>query len=436
MKSKIRSLLAVVPTLTIAAGIFVMAAELRSVQSSGFTVHEWGTFTSVAGEDGAPVIWNALGCKSDLPGFVNDTGYRNFKFRLTGTVRMETPVMYFYSPRDVTASVKVQFPRGVITEWYPSGDNAIYESKRLMDQMGAATRSPFYSENAVYETKRLIDPPPSGLDPLMVKLSPSLNGIDTSLRNLMGAISWSNIKVQPGLSADFPQEKSPSRYYAARGTDAAPITVGEQHEKFLFYRGVGRFAVPLSVRVSGYGQVTVENRGHETVPELILFEKHEGRMGFRVAGPIVGTLALDEPAFDASFSQLRNALETALVAQGLFPKEARAMVETWRDSWFEEGSRLIYIVPSSAVDVILPLDVEPAPSQIARIFVGRIELVTPETKRAVESAIAKNDWATVDRYGRFLVPILNRIYAGNPLKIAQVEQFVAKFETSRGGACR
>ena len=82
------------------------------------------------------------------------------------------------------------------------------------------------------------------------------------------------------------------------------------------------------------------------------------------------------------------------------------MVETWRDSWFEEGSRLIYIVPSSAVDAILPLDVEPAPSQTARVFVGRIELVTPETKRAVESAIAKNDWAAVDRYSRFLVPIL------------------------------
>ena len=35
------------------------------------------------------------------------------------------------------------------------------------------------------------------------------------------------------------------------------------------------------------------------------------------------------------------------------------MVETWRDSWFEEGSRLIYIVPSRAIDAILPLQIEP-----------------------------------------------------------------------------
>jgi hypothetical protein len=434
MKDKIRSVQVVAASLVIAAGVFLRAAELHSV--GGLTVHEWGTFTSVAGEDGAPVQWNVLGCKSDLPGFVNDTGYRNVKFRLAGTVRMETPVMYFYSPREVTASVKVQFPRGVITEWYPNGDNAIYESKRLMDEMGAATRSPFYSENAVYETKRLIDRPPSGLDPLMVKLSPSLNGIDTSLRNLIGAIGWSDVKIQPGSTADFPAEKGRSRYYAARGTDAAPITVGKQHEKFLFYRGVGRFPVPLSVRVSGYGQVTVENHSQEAVPEVILFENREGRMGFRAASRVEGALALDEPALNAGFAQLRQELETALIAQGLFPKEARAMVETWRDSWFEEGSRLIYIVPSVAVDTILPLEVEPAPSQTTRVFVGRIELVTPETKRAVESAIAKNDWAAVDRYSRFLVPILRRIYPGNYSKIAEVAQHVAKFQVSSGAACQ
>ncbi len=421
-------------TMTIAAGMSVAAAELPT--DTGLTVHEWGTFTSVAGEDGAPVEWNVLGCKSDLPGFVHDTGFRNVKFRLGGTVRMETPVMYFYTPREVTASVKVQFPRGVITEWYPSGDNAIYSSKRLLDQLGVTTRRQLYPESAVYETKRLIDPPPDGFDALLVKQSPGASGFDTSLRSLIGAIAWNNIKVQPGASADFPREKSPSRYYAARATDATPIAVGEQHEKFLFYRGVGRFPIPLSVRVSGYGQVTVENRGHETVPLAILFENRDGRMGFRGVSPIDGTLALDEPALDADFSHLRQALEPALVAQGLFPKEARAMIETWRDSWFEEGSRLIYIVPSAAVDAVLPLQVDPAPSQVTRVFVGRIELVTPATESTVESSIAKNDWEAVDRYSRFLEPILKRIYPNNPSKAGQVEGQLANFQTANGETCR
>jgi hypothetical protein len=113
---------------------------------------------------------------------------------------------------------------------------------------------------------------------------------------------------------------------------------------------------------------------------------------------------------------------SALVAQGLFPKEARAMVETWRDSWFEEGSRLIYILPTSAVDEVLPLQIDPAPSSTTRVFVGRIELVTPATKNVVKSAVAQRDWSAIAPYSRFLEPILERIYNGNPALVNQIEQ--------------
>ncbi|HEV3141180.1 MAG TPA: hypothetical protein VGY57_11715, partial [Vicinamibacterales bacterium] len=51
---------------------------------------------------------------------------------------------------------------------------------------------------------------------------------------------------------------------------------------------------------------------------------------------------------------------------------------------------------------------------IARVFVGRIELVTPATVRAVEDAIAAGDRDVLERYGRFLEPILNRIAASRP----------------------
>ena len=108
------------------------------------------------------------------------------------------------------------------------------------------------------------------------------------------------------------------------------------------------------------------------------------------------------------------------------------MVETWRDSWFEEGSRLIYIVPPRAIDDALPLQVEPVPSQIARVFVGRIELITPKTKRSVEEAIAKSDSSTIDRYARFLDPILERISSENPLKASQVEHFRRSIHGSFG----
>src|ERR1700691_979392 len=368
--------------LAISAALLI-AANIHSVEPSGLTVHEWGTFTSVAGEDGSAIDWDALGCKSDLPKFVNDYGYRGFKWTLQGTVRMETPVMYFYSAHEMDAHVKVAFPQGLITEWYPQAD--------YKDHQGSSMRP----------------------------LPANMHGVVASLG---GNIEWSNVKVQPGTAPALPVDSAPSRYYAAPQSDAAPLAVGGQHEKFLFYRGVGRFPVPLSARVSGDGKIVVENRGHEPIPSVILFENRGGRMGYRMAGSLADTSMLDAPQLGGSLPQLRQDLQTALIAQGLFPAEAKAMVETWRDSWFEEGSRLIYIVPSSMVDAILPLQVEPAPLHTVRVFVGRVELLTPETRRSVESAIAKNDWPAVDRYSRFLEPILQRLYAADVSKAGEIEQ--------------
>jgi hypothetical protein len=381
----------IISALVVATAALLIAADFRPAQPGDLTVHEWGTFTSVAGEDGSAIEWDALGGKDDLPKFVNDFGYRGFKWRLTGTVRMETPVMYFYSPRELDASVKVAFPQGLITEWYPRAEYEVFQKSRL--------------------------------DGSVRRLETNLKGIDTTLRSLTGAIEWRDIKVQPDTSPALPVENRPSRYYAARGTDAAPIAVGNQHEKFLFYRGVGRFPIPLTAHLSGDGKVLIENRGADPVPSVILFENRGGRLGYRNAGALQDSVTLDSPPLDSGLPALRHDLETALIAQGLFPKEARAMVETWRDSWFEEGARLIYIVPSRAIDAILPLQVDPLPSQVARVFVGRIELVTPETMHAVEQAMAAGDRSTMERYGRFLDPILQRISAESPLQASQVEQF-------------
>jgi hypothetical protein len=364
------------------AAAILSAAEVQPVQPSDLTIHEWGTFTSVAGEDGSAVVWDALGGKDDLPKFVNSFGYRCFKRSISDTVRMETPVMYFYSPRDLDAHVKVAFPRGVITEWYPQA------------------------------------------------------------QHLTGGIEWSNIKVEPNTSPALPTETEPSRYYAARGTDSAPIAVGDQNEKFLFYRGVGNFQVPLSARVAGDGTIAIANRGADPVPTVILFENRGGRLGYRNAGEVKDAVTLDSPSLDSSLPVLRTELETALIAQGLFPKEAQAMVATWRDSWFEEGTRLIYIVPSQAVDKFLPLQVDPAPSQTARVFVGRIELITPETMRSVEDAMSSGDWPAIERYGRFVDSILDRIsppriVSENPSMEHQIAQVRAKIWNSiNAGACR
>ena len=52
MKSEVRFGPLVAPVLVVSAAAFLIAGDIYSIQPSGLTVHEWGTFTSVAGEDG------------------------------------------------------------------------------------------------------------------------------------------------------------------------------------------------------------------------------------------------------------------------------------------------------------------------------------------------------------------------------------------------
>lgn len=307
------------------------AADLPKL--TNLTVHEWGTFTTIAGADGSSLDWDSLVCANDLPGFVTTQRYGYLKARLMGTVRMETPVMYFYSARPVTAHVLVRFPHGVMTEWFPIADNAIYQNES--------------------------------------RLPANLKGIDLSLHKPSSTIEWKNIQIEPGSTPVYPTESAPSRYYAARQTDASPITVAGQHEKFLFYRGVGRFDIPLSARIADDEKIAIKNLTADPVPGVIVFENRGGRIGFR---QVAGSATIERPALNNTFADLQNVLEANLRAQGLYAKEAHAMVETWRDTWFGEGSRVLYIVPAKLIDAVLPAQIDPAPAEVNRVFVGRIEL--------------------------------------------------------------
>ena len=178
-------------------------------------------------------------------------------------------------------------------------------------------------------------------------------------------------------------------------------TSGEQQEKFLFYRGVSAAGLPLSAKLNPDGKLVVRNLSRQEIPTVILFERRGERVGYRFGGSLGNEMVLDPPVLNGSVEALCGELEGMLVAQGLYPDEAHAMVETWRDSWFEEGSRLIYLVPRGFIDHVLPLAIKPTPGQTERVFVGRLEIVTPATARAVADAVASNDEVTLNKYGRF-----------------------------------
>ena len=341
-------------------------ASAKQLPENDLTAHEWGTFTSIAGPDGQSMGWLSLTGSTDLPAFVEHFREVAFKGGLRGTTRMETPVLYFYSPRETTVSVNVSFAKGLITEWYPHADSA----------------------------------------------NPALTERDYSLYNKKspGAIAWNSVHIEPQGSADFPSDHSDNHYFAARTTSSAPLSVetpsGPQRERFLFYRGVSAFSVPINATVAGDSIVHLQNQLSEEIPAAILFERRGAQLGYRMLGPLNDQAAYASPELSASLDSLFADLEGILISQGLFPDEAHAMLETWKNSWFEEGSRLIYIVPRRFVDSVLPLRITPTPAATTRVFVGRLELVTPATERAVESAFASNDQLTLAKYNRFLEPIL------------------------------
>ncbi len=344
-----------------------LEAQDQSPRKDRFVAHEWGTFTSVSTADGKAQLWDPLSGPSELPRFV----YRSldarqcFKSGTLALVRMETPVIYFYADRKTPASVKVNFPNGCITEWYP---------------LANATRQ---------------------------------------------TINWNAFVAQPGAKEEFPNDRSHSHYYPARETDAAPLSLGDEQkveqEKFLFYRGIGFFSLPLSVSLIG-DQALVRNTARDEIAQVILFENRGGKLGWRIHGALKGEAAIARPSLDQSVESLRGELEKTLVAQGLYEKEAAAMVKTWRDSWFEEGLRVFYIVPRRATDEILPIRITPQPSELARVFVGRAEIITPEMESDILAAIklfsessSESRAAAINsvrRYGRFADPVLRQALNG------------------------
>jgi hypothetical protein len=329
-----------------------------TLPTSDLLVHEWGTFTSVAGESGAPVSWASLSTPSDLPCFVYRLSAQCVKCGATSNVRMETPVLYFYSAHPATVAVHVELPSGVITEWYPKADGP--------------------PKDVTYGGRGIID--------------------------------WGPVQIMPSTTPTFLHDGGNSHYYPARNTDAAPLRIGEEQEKLLFYRGVANEGVSLEAQLLPGGKMELRPAGGaHSIPFAAVFENRDGKVGYRILRNVNGATLTDLPELTADVANLHRDLASALTAAGLFPKEAAAMIDTWRDSWFEEGMRVFYILPREAVDQVLPLKVTPAPAATVRVFVGRVEVLSLAMRESLRTALTAGDTAALARCGRFLEPFMARL---------------------------
>lgn len=432
-----------------AAGADVHRSESATPQKP-FVVHEWGTFTSFSGSDGVRLDFRPS-LDQDLPAFVLDREAQagakrvNDKVRLLAPLRMETPVTYFYvdEPREV--SVKVQFPQGLLTEFYPP-------VRKMLP-------------------KHEIVPPsvtgPSELDWGKVTLIPQASFVPD-----LGDAALSAKVASRLMAGAAPTIAGYNHYGAARETDSALVAIdlppasvstqanrrtvpppqGLHVEKFLFYRGVGRWDLPLKAEADKGGQVRVTNSGPQPIRSLFLIDVQGPRYETKIrrahrseikANEVVTLTPASEPI---AIAELQREVHRALVAEGLFKKEATAMVNTWSDSWFHEpGLRLFFIVPQALTDRVLPLTIDPAPDACVRVLVGRMEILPPDTEAALTATIrdyrkAKEAAAgpghqrlppmpaIVDELGRFAEPALVRAQtlAKDPEDAAIATQFLQR----------
>jgi len=373
MRNTTRFALVFCAVLVIVAGIIINLRHTSTASSpreNRLIVHEWGTFTSIAGKNGIALEWRPLSDSSDLPKFVHTAqggrGLRHgpSKNDYTTQIRMETPVIFFYPNEEMTITAEVNFPQGKITEWYPQA------------------------------------------------------------RSVNAGINWGKLAVVPGAAATYPADNSNNHYYAARETDSAAVQVcgtsGRpiEQEKFLFYRGVGSFDLPLSVKLAD-SRLNLHNSGKEEIARLIIFENRNGRIGYHVIDNFSGDTVSERPQLDKGVEAVIRDLRQALVASGLYDKEADAMIKTWRNSWFEEGVRVFYFLPRTITDATLPLKIDPQPAELVRVLVGRIEVITPEMEATVKKQVLLlNDPSpgvragaatAIQKLGRFYEPILKQM---------------------------
>ena len=180
----------------------------------------------------------------------------------------------------------------------------------------------------------------------------------------------------------------------------------------------------------------MKNPGKDEIAHLIVFENRGGKLGYRLIDGFKGEITLERPPLDRNIDSLLQDLKQVLVRSGLYEKEAAAMIKTWRNSWFEEGLRVFYVLPRQLTDAVLPIKIDPGPAELVRVLVGRAEVITPEMEKSVQNEVRRlsdpspgvreTARQTIRRYGRFSEPILKRILENeeNELMRARIRELI------------
>lgn len=381
---------------------FVLAAipaggGVPNQPANKLVLHEWGTFLAMQGSDGI-TLDGMYHEEHALPAFVHSRSRDQLKLP-TVLLKGETPVIYFYTDQPQDVSVTVDFPKGIWTQWYPQASFA--------------------------------------------RPTLAASGAPPTLRN--GRIGW-NVRLVPAKDmkpantarqVPAPPATSPGALWNfARDVDAAYVAKQisgarqpkTEWERFLFYRGLGQAPLPLEMTPQESGTLTASQTLTSELRHVFVvrIEKGQGAYAYFPAlrpgetkSGVLASLGRDLP-LKKFVAKISDELAARLVDCGLYPKEARAMVNTWRSSYFQtDGLRVLFVLPERWTDEFIPMTVWPKPNERVRVMVGRLEVLTPERERQAEQAVRdlgsddakvrESAFAYLRKQGRYVEPIVRRV---------------------------
>ena len=371
-------------------------AARSDAKSPALEVHEWGTFTVLQSSTGQVIPWYQAPDKLvDLPPFVKQSivviGKSGYGFGGKDTVRMETPVLYFYPEEEMDVTVSASFANGRITEVFPPA---------FRPGFGGAT---------IWHGSLL---PPDSAERNKVAAATGPKGRRyAAAREVPEAWLFRNRSLPKELlkttDANATPEETVAQLVSTASTNAGEKIAEEAVEPidhFIFYRGAGNHAFHelLAEQGAGPDKFTLSNYGGETIPKLFALRVGEGQSSWlsldnlkkveyadrRTLNQQAITLPAPMGATTEVAAVLRTAMVASLHAEGLTQDEAAAMVATWDDLWFTEpGTRILAILPQAFADKMVPLTITPRPTKIDRVFVARVEILTRETEEKLTSLL-------------------------------------------------
>jgi hypothetical protein len=381
-------------------------------------VHEWGTFLSVQGSDGV-TLGGMVDSDEVLPSFVEERGVASWQ-RAHLFSKMETPVTYFYTKRPRDVQVRVDMPKGILTHWFPNvclygpkptaggpaeGGYLDWCNIHLIPENHPQAKEPNSTATLTLKDGKVCSGLIESEDGKQVLLATGPYSLLPIAKNQIVSQRTEKVSV-PALKPVRPEQT----WRFARQTDAALVRkttynakreLEFQFEKFLFYRGLGTFLPPLEVSAvpdEKHG-LTLMLRNRGSLPLQAIFAVHvQGQtiqfaalqdLPGNTARAVARNLIFDSPLpLDTGVPQVKMALASALAARGLYAKEAEAMVDTWERSYFRtEGLRVLYVLPRRTVDELIPIQIRPAPSNLVRVMVGRLEVLTPDREQQIEKLL-------------------------------------------------